>query len=80
MADVSPEAGIQADKFWRTIRQGDGKWGWCKDASIPLSSQLFEKIEYREFKVVGRAWLGESYVEDELKFGISMLRRDVNMR
>ncbi|KAG8219234.1 hypothetical protein J3R82DRAFT_72 [Butyriboletus roseoflavus] len=80
LPDVKLAAGIHMDRFWRTILEDDGTWGWYRDAFVPLSPRLFDKMEYREFKLVSRVWLGESCVEDELTFGISMLLRAVDMK
>ena len=80
LPNVNLAAGIHMDRLWCAIQDDDGTWGWYRDAFIPLSPRLFAKIEYREFKLVCRVWLGESCVEDELTFGISMLLREVHMK
>ena len=78
--DVTLAAGIHMDRVWCKILNDDGTWGWHRDAFVPLSPRLFDKMEYREFKLVSRVWVGESCVEDELTFGISMLLREVDMK
>ncbi|KAF8131466.1 hypothetical protein EV363DRAFT_1583749 [Boletus edulis] len=77
---VNPKAGIHMDRVWCKIRDDDGTWGWYRDAFVPLSSRLFDKMEYREFELVSRVWVGESWIENELTFGISMLLRGVDMK
>ncbi|KAG9309121.1 hypothetical protein JVU11DRAFT_11016 [Chiua virens] len=74
------ETGIEIDLCWRTVLdEDDDTWGWYKEVSVPLSPRLFDKMEYREFKLVGQAWMGGDCVESELTFGISMLLRGVDM-
>ncbi|KAH0837762.1 hypothetical protein J3R83DRAFT_5940 [Lanmaoa asiatica] len=80
LPNVNLAAGIHIDRFWRTILDDDGAWGWYRDVFVPLSPRLFDKMEYREFTLVSRVWLGESCVEDEMRFGISMLLREVDMK
>lgn len=80
LPNVSLAAGIHLDRVWCKILDDDGTWGWYRDAFVPLSPRLFDKMEYREFKLVSRVWVGESCVEDELAFGISMLLREVDMK
>ena len=77
---VDPAAGIHMDRVWWRVLNDDGTWGWYRDVFVPLSPRLFDKMEYREFKLVSRVWVGESCVEDELTFGISMLLRGVDMK
>lgn len=79
LPNVKLADGIHMDKVWCKIQGDDGTWGWYRDAYIPLSPRLFDKVEYREFKLVSRAWVGESCVEGDLTFGISMLLRGVDM-
>jgi hypothetical protein len=80
LPNVSLAAGIHMDRMWCKILDDDGTWGWYRDAFVPLSPRLFDKMEYREFKLVSRVWVGESCVEGELTFGISMLLREVDMK
>ncbi|KAF8548069.1 hypothetical protein OG21DRAFT_1516695 [Imleria badia] len=80
LPDVKLSAGIHVDRVWCKVQDDNGTWGWHRDAYIPLSPRLFDKMEYREFKLVSRVWVGESCVEDELTFGISMLLRGVDMK
>ena len=72
--------GIHVDQFWRTTLEDDGTWGWCRDAYIPISPRLFDAMDYRKFKVASRVLLGESWLESQLMFGISMLLREVEMK
>lgn len=72
--------GIHVDQFWRTTLEDDGTWGWCRDAYIPISPRLFDAMDYRKFKVASRVLLGESRLESQLMFGISMLLREVEMK
>lgn len=77
---VSLGAGVHLDRVWSKIQEDDGTWGWYKDAYVPLSPRLFDKMDYREFKLVSRVSVGESCVEAELRFGMSMLLRGVDMK
>lgn len=77
---VKPVDGIHVDEFWRTILEPDGSWGWYRDAYIPLSPRLFDKMDYREFKLVTRVWIENNCVEGESTFGVSMLLREVDMK
>lgn len=79
LPNVNLAAGIHIDRFWRTILDADGTWGWYRDTFVPLSPRLFDKMDCREFELVSRVWVGESCLEAELRFGISMLLRGVDM-
>lgn len=80
LLNVNLADGIYMDRPWCKIRNDDGTWGWYRDAFIPLSPRLFDKMDYREFKLVSRVWIGESCIEDELTFGVSMLLRGIDMK
>jgi hypothetical protein len=82
---LNAEDGVHIEKTWRSTMDGDGVWGWYAPVFTPISMRLFEKMEYRKFKVVGRLWMGDSNggeqpVEAELMFGMSMLLRELDMK
>ncbi|KAF9225160.1 hypothetical protein BS17DRAFT_581734 [Gyrodon lividus] len=77
--------GVHIEKTWRSTMGEDGVWGWYVPVFTPVSMRLFDKMEYRKFRLMGKLWMGdgdggEKLVETELTVGMSVLLRELDMK